>query len=98
MNVSRLLLQAALFLVAGGWSLSASAAWDLTSNPDPITKPEGILDGHIYYFRNMCSPMAAGKAMGGDFSYSSGDITEKQLFRVVYGEINPLTGTQMIYL
>ena len=97
MRMKKFLLHAALSLLAGGWCLTASAAWDLTQKPDPITKISEIEDGHVYYFRNVCHATAAQKVLAADFTYKNTEVTEKNLFRVVFGEINPLTGTQMIY-
>lgn len=92
----RFLLQMALFLVFGGWCASANAAWVFTQSP--LTKPTEIQDGKYYYFRNTCNPTALTKAMGADMSYSAAELGPKNVFLVVFGEQNPVTKEQMVYL
>ena len=94
----RFLLQMILLLAGAWWSGTAWAAWDVTQNPDPITKPGGLEDGKVYYFRNVCAAPAMQKALGADMTYMAGELTEKNFFKVVYGEVDAATGCQQVYL
>ena len=95
--MKKFLLQIALFLLGGAWFAESRAAWDVTSNPYPITKPEGIENGGYYYFRNVCSSDAALKVLGADFSYEAAEVSGKHVFKAVFGDTNPLTGTPFVY-
>lgn len=87
----------ALFLVFGGWCMQASAGW--VPGQLPTTKPSELVDGGYYYFRSACNATALNGVMANDKSYQVGvDITEKHIFKVVFGDKNPFTGAQMIYL
>ena len=93
----RFLLQMALFLVFGGWFTSASAAWDLT-NQVPITKPEGLQDGMVVYFRGQCNASSAQMVLGADFSYTNAEVRENHLFKLVSAGKSEITGEPMFYM